>query len=175
MTSRQPQDDFPQQHWTAPPPPPAPPPPALPPAPLPPPPPPPSPASGAWLYAPWLYAPWRRRALGFVLDGVIAIIAGVVFSSVFATSNAAPVGELVAVTLLQWMQSRTGATFGKAAVGLRLIDLNSGNPPTFVVCVCRWLLHFLDAIFLIGFLAPLVTRRKQTFADMIAKTVVVLA
>jgi hypothetical protein len=32
--------------------------------------------------------------------------------------------------------------------------------------------HILDAIGYIGFLAPLWTRRRQTFADMVANTVV---
>jgi Mce-associated membrane protein len=129
------------------------------------------PASGVG----WYYASWRRRALGFLLDGLIALIAGIVFRSVFRTPDAAPVGELIAVILLQWQQSRTGATVGKRALGMRLLDLEHSTPPMFVTCICRWLLHFLDAIFLIGFLAPLFTRRRQTFADMIARTVVVLA
>ncbi len=121
----------------------------------------------------WLYAPWRRRVLAFVLDGLIALIAGIVFESAFRTAGAAPVGELITVVLLQWMQSRTGATIGKGVLGLRLVDLRDGTAPMFATCICRWLLHFLDAIFLLGFLAPIVTPRKQTFADMIARTVVV--
>jgi Mce-associated membrane protein len=153
MTHNQPSDN-PSPQWSAPPSPP---------------PPPTIPAAGVI----WLYAPWRRRVFAFLLDGLIALIAGIVFESAFRTTAAAPVGELIAVGLLQWMQSRTGATVGKAALGLRLIDLRDGNPPMFATCICRWLLHLLDAMFLIGFLAPIVTPRKQTFADMIAKTVVV--
>lgn len=144
-----------QPHWTAPTPPPR--------------------AGGIWVYAPLLYAPWRRRVLAFLIDAVIAIIVGVVFRSVFRTPDAAPYGELVATALLQWMQSRTGATFGKRVVGLRLVDLKDGTAPTFATCICRWLLHLLDAILFIGFLAPIVTARKQTLADMIAKTVVIVA
>ncbi len=121
------------------------------------------------------YASWRQRVVAFLIDGLVALIAGVVLRSAFQTGDAAPVGELVAVILMQWMQSRTGATVGKAALGLRLVDLRDGTAPMFVTCVCRWLLHFVDAIFLLGFLAPLVTPRKQTFADMIARTIVVQA
>jgi Mce-associated membrane protein len=121
----------------------------------------------------WVYAPWRRRVLAFLIDGVVALVAGVVFRGAFQTGAAAPVGELIAVIALQWMQSRSGSTVGKAALGMRLLDLRDGTPPMFVTCVCRWLLHFVDAIFLLGFLAPIVTPRKQTFADLIARTIVV--
>ena len=122
----------------------------------------------------WIYGSWRRRVAAFLLDGLTALIAGLVFRSVFRTPDAAPVGELVVVVLLQWMQSRTGATIGKRALGLRLLDLRDGTPPMFATCICRWLLHLIDSILMLGFLAPIVTRRKQTFADMLAKTVVVL-
>jgi uncharacterized RDD family membrane protein YckC len=172
MTSSERRDGTPQDGWSPPPAPsPAPP---LPPAPPPPALPPPVvfyPAEGVK----WSYGSWRGRVLAFSIDALVALIAGGIFASVFRTGDAAPVGELLAVVLLQWMQSKTGATVGKRALGLRLVDLKHGTPPMFVTCVCRWLLHLVDAIFLLGFLAPIVTPRRQTFADMIAKTAVVLA
>lgn len=153
MTQNQPQDGSFQGPWSPPPPPPA-----------------RDPVAQARLF----YAPWRRRVVAFLIDGLIVLIAGVVLRSAFGTPNVAPIGELLAVGLLQWMQSQTGATVGKRVLDMRLVDLRDGTPPTFVTCTCRWLLHFVDAIFLIGFLAPIVTRRKQTFSDKIARTVVVL-
>jgi uncharacterized RDD family membrane protein YckC len=115
-------------------------------------------------------ASFGQRAVGFVVDSVLVLVGG----SVVAPGGHGDVGVLVVVCLLQWMQSATGATVGKLFVGVRLVRAGSHARVGFGRCLLRWVAHWLDAVPLgAGFLAPLVTRRRQTFADMIVQTIVV--
>ena len=77
------------------------------------------------------------------------------------------------------MQGTTGQSLGKRIVGTRLVSAIETGPWTFTFvypglgrCFGRQLAHGLDSIAYIGFIRPLWQRQHQTWADSIAKTVV---
>ncbi|WP_345751821.1 RDD family protein [Microbacterium rhizophilus] len=73
------------------------------------------------------------------------------------------------------LQAYTGATPGKAALGIRVVGETGGRPVGILRTVVRWFAHFLDAILFVGYLRPLWHARRQTFADSLLCTVVVHA
>ena len=67
-----------------------------------------------------------------------------------------------------------GATPGKLAVGVRIVDAATGAPPTTMRLVIRLLCYFVSALpFYLGFLWAAFDRRKQGWHDKIAGTVVI--
>ena len=91
----------------------------------------------------------------------------------------------IAATLANnvYMQGLTGQSLGKRIVGTRLVSLVNDGPTTFTFvypgigrCFGRQLAHGIDAlVFYLGYLRPLWHRYHQTWADTIAKTVVIPA
>jgi uncharacterized RDD family membrane protein YckC len=72
-------------------------------------------------------------------------------------------------------QGRTGYTFGKAAVGIRLLKESTGRPMGMVMCFVRQLAHYVDSLLCyLGWLWPLWDAKRQTIADKIMGTVVVI-
>jgi len=73
----------------------------------------------------------------------------------------------------RWLTAgRTGQSMGKRALNTKLVAEINGQPIGAVNAFLRDLLHTLDAIAYVGFLWPLWDTKRQTFADMIMKTVV---
>jgi uncharacterized RDD family membrane protein YckC len=67
-----------------------------------------------------------------------------------------------------------GATPGKIAVGLKIVDAATGAPPTLGRLVLRFFAYFVSALPLyLGFLWAAFDRRKQGWHDKIARTVVI--
>ncbi|MFD6165249.1 RDD family protein [Oerskovia sp. NPDC060287] len=139
------------------------------------------------------YARWSRRVVAFLLDN--AILAGLMFVAVGPglapsmlpgldndgslglavddlrwSESAWMLGAVIAMTVFQ---AYTGATPGKRAVGIVVVNRDSGRPVGLVTTVLRWLAHFLDAILCIGYLRPLWDEQRRTFADSLLSTVVV--
>jgi uncharacterized RDD family membrane protein YckC len=104
----------------------------------------------------WAYD-WGPVVEGFALVIVLAVIG---FNSIF-------------------LQGMTGQSIGKKVLGMQLVrgvvsDQNGKSlvRPGVLWTLIRFVSHALDTICYIGFFAPLWTRRRQTFADMIANTAV---
>ena len=70
------------------------------------------------------------------------------------------------------LQGRTGQSWGKKALNLRLVRMADGQPLGGLMCFVRDIVHVLDGICLIGYLWPLWDARRQTFADKIMNSVV---
>ena len=68
---------------------------------------------------------------------------------------------------------RTGQSMGKRVLQTKLVAEVNGQPIGPVNAFLRDLLHVLDGAAYIGFLWPLWDAKRQTFSDMIMKTVVV--
>ena len=86
--------------------------------------------------------------------------------------------EILAIAL--WGYNRwfvggpTGQSWGRRALGIRLVSEETGQPIGATNSFVRDLAHLLDWIpCFIGYLWPLWDQKKQTFADKIIKTVVV--
>ncbi|MFJ2300549.1 RDD family protein [Oerskovia paurometabola] len=139
------------------------------------------------------YASWLRRVGAFLLDnsilaGLMFVVVGPgvapsalpgldnngstgsAFEGVTWSESAWMIGAVLAMTLLQ---AYTGATPGKRAVGIVVVDRDSGRPVGFLTTVLRWLAHLLDALCFVGYLRPLWDEQHRTFADGLLSTVVV--
>lgn len=137
------------------------------------------------------YAGWWRRIGSALIDGLVLLAAAFPFlvlagvtGELDATEDGSIQGGLF--TALAYVagiaagvynlvrQGRTGQTFGKSAVGTRLLKDADGTPVGAGRSILRYVLHLVDQIPLyLGYLWPLWDRKKQTFADKIMSTVVV--
>ena len=74
----------------------------------------------------------------------------------------------------RWLTGgRTGQSLGKRVLKLKLVAEVNGQPIGAVNAFLRDLLHVLDGAAYVGYLWPLWDAKRQTFADMIMKTVVI--
>jgi uncharacterized RDD family membrane protein YckC len=146
------------------------------------------------------YASWGDRAVGTLWDivylwpalvgelvGFIVIIVG----AAMAANDQGIGGVLIALGTLVllaaiayglWLyirnyildQGRTGYTYGKRKVGIRLISETTGQPVGAGSTVLRWLLHgVINQLVYIDYLWPLWDVKNQTLTDKILGTVVV--
>ena len=139
----------------------------------------------AWSGAPM--APWPKRAAAALVDH--AVLAGLLVAAVLVRplldrlSYTTPVWALLAVALVVGMvvvvrnlitQGYTGQTPGKRRMGLCVVRQRDGMPIKPATSVIRYFLHVVDTVpFLLGWLAPLWTPARQTFADRLTACVVV--
>jgi uncharacterized RDD family membrane protein YckC len=155
---------------------------------------PPAPAQGGYVadqpgyYMGRTLANWPQRVGAYLIDYLIAAIpaflAVILFSGTDPGETPSAGAGLVAfllylVSLGIWiynraiMQGRTGQSWGKQVLNLRLVRMADGQPMGGGMCFLRDLAHILDALpCYIGFLFPLWDPRRQTFADKIVSTVV---
>jgi uncharacterized RDD family membrane protein YckC len=156
-------------------------------------PPPPPPAEYVYGYH---YAALLRRFGAALIDLVLLVIATAVIAlpfGVLAAALAYTPGTLAWVTAwlfgplalilfglwvvyFTYLEATTGQTLGKRALGLRVVDLRSGRPPSFSQALARTLLRIVDwlpAFYLLGFVVAALTPRKQRLGDVVADTVVV--
>lgn len=138
------------------------------------------------------YAAWSRRVIASLLDGALG--SGVAFLALGAPALTLPflgaalgyngsqytgvttwtnsgwaVGTVLAAVV---MQAYLGATPGKLVMGLAVVRTADARPIGLLRTVVRYVLHIVDAFFLIGFLRPLWNADRQTFADSLTSTVV---
>ena len=74
----------------------------------------------------------------------------------------------------RWLiAGRTGQSMGKRMLSTKLVAEVNGQPIGAVNAFLRDLLHILDGVAYVGYLRPLWDAKRQTFSDMIMKTVVV--
>jgi uncharacterized RDD family membrane protein YckC len=134
-------------------------------------------------------ANWPQRVGAYLIDYLIAAIpaflAVLLFSGTSSGGNDPNAGAgavaflLYLVSLGVWIynraiqQGRTGQSWGKQVLNLRLVRMADGQPMGGGMAFVRDLAHILDALpCYIGYLFPLWDARRQTFADKIMSTVV---
>ena len=125
------------------------------------------------------YAGFWQRAAALVIDALIAVvILAPLMIVAFGMRRAALGWELlalvtVAVAVIAFWRT-CGATPGKLALGVKIVDANTGLPPSSARLAVRFLAYFVSAFPLyLGFLWAAVDRRKQGWHDKIARTVVI--
>jgi uncharacterized RDD family membrane protein YckC len=159
---------------------------------------PPAPAAGGYVadqpgyYMGRRLANWPQRVGAYLIDNLIALIPGflaiVLFSGRTDPGEPPNAGAGLVVFLLYlttfgiWIYNRaiqmgrTGQSWGKQVLNLRLVRMADGQPMGGGMCFLRDLLHLLDGaicLLCIGFLWPLWDARRQTlFGDKIMNTVV---
>src|SRR5215218_10890263 len=134
-------------------------------------------------------ANWPQRVGAYLIDNLIASIpaflAVILFSGTDPGETPSAGAGLVAfllylVSLGIWIYNRsilagrTGQSWGKQVLNLRLVRMADGQPMGGGMAFVRDLLHVLDGLLCyIGFLFPIWDARRQTlFADKIMNTVV---
>lgn len=124
-------------------------------------------------------AEWGQRAQGALIDWIAPwFILGVVGGII----NNGFVYSLFSLVMIAWfvynmgyLGGTTGVTFGRRWAGTKLVRDDTFQPVGVGMAIVRVILHVLDNIIIfIGWLFPLFTPKKQTIADMIAKTVVIV-
>ena len=79
-----------------------------------------------------------------------------------------------AITYAALLEGRRGQTLGARAVGIRVVDADTGDPIGPVRAVGRWFARFLSWLACTaGFLWALGDRRRQTWHDKLVNSVVV--
>jgi len=127
-------------------------------------------------------ATWPIRVGAFLID---AIIYGIPIGIGNAISNGGSGSSIIGLlfTLIGlgvWIYNRiiqqgnTGQSWGKKAVGIKLITADTGQPVGPGKAFLRELTHILDGLpCYLGYLWPLWDEKKQTFADKINNTYVI--
>jgi uncharacterized RDD family membrane protein YckC len=131
-------------------------------------------------------ANWLQRVGAFLIDIIIIAIPAAIAGAIVAPSRSGSAGAALISSLLyliafgvhvynRWiMQGRTGQSWGKQALGLKLLRMDNGQPIGGGLAFVRDIAHTLDALpCYIGYLWPLWDNRRQTFADKIMNTVVI--
>jgi uncharacterized RDD family membrane protein YckC len=136
---------------------------------------------------PGLQAPladFGTRTVSFLIDFVAPVIVlnlllaiGVATGSVASSRVLTVVGYLVLLSFGVWnsgyLQGTTGQSLGRRVAKTALVRTGTGRPVGFGRAVARQLCHGLE--FGIGYLRPLWDGHRQTVADKIVGTVVILS
>ena len=130
------------------------------------------------------YAGFWQRAAAFLIDWLIVIVIAVPVMvlgfglreiSLDPAEHSWDLLSLAAIAVAVigfWRYC--GATPGKIAVAVRIVDARTGEPPGLARLVLRFFAYFVSAFpFYLGFLWIAVDRRKQGWHDKIARTVVI--
>ena len=130
------------------------------------------------------YASWGTRVGAYLVDSVVALPFGalaVILGMDFETGAINlfyPIFFLLAIVVSgynRWfLGGKTGQSWGRKALGIRLVGEQTGQPIGAGSAFVRDLAHFLDSISCyVGWLFPLWDAKKQTFADKVMNTIVV--
>src|SRR6266511_2402584 len=132
-------------------------------------------------------ANWIQRVGAYLIDFAAYFVAVVVAAVLQA--NAGPDGSGTAVLISSllylaaigiWIYNRcilagrTGQSWGKQALGLKLLRMDNGQPIGGGMAFVRDIAHILDSLpCYLGYLWPIWDNRRQTFADKVISTVVI--
>jgi uncharacterized RDD family membrane protein YckC len=134
------------------------------------------------------YSSWLQRVGAYLIDALVvvpfALLAAFLGQSTDPVTGLPELNALyfvfIALALVlngynRWYQAgRTGQSWGRKALGIRLVGEQAGQPIGPLLAFARDLAHFVDAVICyVGFLFPLWDAKRQTLADKLVKTVVV--
>jgi uncharacterized RDD family membrane protein YckC len=129
----------------------------------------------AWTGPP--LADWGKRVLGSLIDYFGPWFVAF-FVEIFISFT---LGALLQLAALAWglynayLGGQTGQSTGKKQIGLKLISEQTGQVIGGGLGIARFFCHIVDAIICyVGFLFPLWDAKRQTLADKIMKTVVIV-
>ncbi len=125
------------------------------------------------------FSGWFHRAAAYLVDNLVVapffLAAGLLEDRIGAAAYAG----LVALGLVVWgynrwwRDGRTGQSWGRRLLRIRMVGEADGRPIGVGRALLRDLAHILDsAILYIGYLFPLWTAKRQTIADKVMRTVV---
>jgi uncharacterized RDD family membrane protein YckC len=116
---------------------------------------------------------WRRFAAAFI-DGLIVGLV-ITILDVLLKGVGYGIGILLSIAYFTYFEGGPrGAGFGKRALGIRVIDYDSGGPIGYGRAFVRWIGRIVSAIVIyIGYLWMLWDKEKQCWHDKFANDVVV--
>lgn len=138
-----------------------------------------APASFTWAHSgpKLVLASWFKRAVGGIVDWlpmVVLSVVGSVIGTWWLESLLSLVGGLYGLFNIGVLGGSTGASLGRMAAGTKLVREETLQPIGAGMGIGRYFLHILDVVILcVGFLFPLWTKKRQTIADMLMKTIVI--
>ena len=128
----------------------------------------------------------KKRSFAFFIDEMLlSFLLVIAMSDSFA--NAATVEDIILLTnayVMQYIMMKIvyqtffvmqyGATLGKLAVKIRIIEIATLSNPTFVVSLNRAIFRIIsEMLFYLGFLWGIMDPARQTWHDKTAKTLVI--
>ena len=116
---------------------------------------------------------WRRFGAA-LLDGIIVgVVAEILLASLKGVGYA--LGLLIGIAYFVYFEGgRTGQTLGKRALGIRVIDFDTGGPIGYGRGAIRYFGRYVSTIvILLGYFWMLWDREKQCWHDKFASDVVV--
>ena len=115
---------------------------------------------------------WRRLGAAFI-DGLVMDVVTYILSLILGTSGAV-IGVVATIAYYTWFHGSTGQTPGDAALGIRVVDTETGQPIGFGRAFVRWLVSIVSGlVFLLGYLWMIWDGNKQTWHDKAARDFVV--
>lgn len=124
------------------------------------------------------YANWLQRVGAALIDGVPVFVliligraaGGALFFVLYLAAIAVSIYN-------RWiLAGKTGQSWGKQVLGIRLVKEDTGEPIGGLMAFVRDIAHIVDALPCgVGYLFPLWDAKRQTLADKIMSTVVVPA
>ena len=116
-----------------------------------------------------------RRFVGLLIDWVLLGIVGEILRAIFGTRTGTWIYFAVSIVYFTVLiGSRRGQTVGQMAMGIRVIDFNTGGPIGYGRAFLRWLVAIVSTIAIfIGYLWMLWDKEKQCWHDKAANDVVV--
>jgi uncharacterized RDD family membrane protein YckC len=120
-------------------------------------------------------AGFGRRLVGALIDGILlGIVSAVIRAAVNGGAGSAIGFVIGAVYFTAMIGSSRGQTLGQMAMGIRVIDFNTGGPIGYGRAFIRWLVSLISAaVILLGYLWMLWDKEKQCWHDKAANDVVV--
>jgi len=116
---------------------------------------------------------WRRLGAA-IIDGLITgIVSGILYVALKTAGYA--LGLILTITYFTYFEGGlTGQTFGKKAMGIRVIDFSTGGPIGYGRAFIRYIGRIVSGLIIyIGYLWMLWDKEKQTWHDKFAGDVVV--
>lgn len=125
------------------------------------------------------YAHWGQRVGANLIDSLLLFPTNLIANAFLNKPLIAGCFYLISVGILIWnqvfRQGNTGYSVGKQILSIKLIAEGSGQPLGPGFAFLRQLGHIADMIACgIGYLWPLWDEKRQTFADKLIKSVVVV-
>ena len=121
-------------------------------------------------------AEWPQRALGGLVDFVAPIVVvGAVARINGLLGLVLDLASLVWFIYNGWLNGTTGKSIGHQVAGVKVVRAADGQVIGGGLGIVRWLAHIVDSIICyVGWLFPLWDSKKQTIADKIMSTVVIV-
>ena len=117
---------------------------------------------------------WTRFGAALI-DAILIGIVGGVFQLILGREGGGAISLALGVAYYGYLEgSNSGQTLGKRALGIRVIDFNTGGPIGYGRAVIRYFGRWVSAIAcLLGYFWMLWDKEKQTWHDKFATDVVV--